>query len=1179
MSAPLYTPVDDDLDQLHAEKTAKLAQAEIITRWKQRLSRPPGEAGVPRGTLGEEAGAGAESAARPQRSLAGRMARDVGRGGLEAAPQIAGGALDAVREVGDMAREFNSWVSDTLGPAFGGGIIVDEGGIRLASGEEIKATPTLFDAVLPEIHPPRSTTGSLVRNVSKFVTGFVGAGKIPALHALSEAAPIAGAFARGAIADFSVFDPHQERLSNLIQKVPALRNPVTEYLAADPSDSAAEGRLKNAAEGLGLGLMTEGFVRGVRLLRAARAGKAAEAAAQAADVEAAGIRQLTEKTQAQRARLTEMLGDPEAPRLEIRPIEFPEEEAAKALATSRTTAETPQDVFVNWSRIDSPDDVKAVVQDLADAFKPEIDAARRGVRTHVETKLAAEDLDAWKTLADRRIGEPLGAEQSLAVRELWVRSGKQVRDLAQQVVADPSELNKLAFRKSIAIHNAIQEQVVAARTETARALNAWKIPAGDTAAFAGQMDELRSLLAFDDVSEEMARRVTMLSDAGLAREADALLYGSPWAKTKDMVTQLYYASMLSGPHTHARNVLSNMGTLGQQLLERKAANLMGKATGSAAIPDGETTAMAFGALQGFRDAFRISSKGRRVLLAAAGRRLAGQADEARRLLSESADEFGTFYRAAATGESGIGVGKVELPRLGAFSPEKIGVGAETPIGRVLSLIDTGTTMPTRALSAADEIFKSAAFRMELNARAFRMAHAELAAGKITREQFPERLAAILSQPDESMRLAARSFAEVSTFTQTPLPTKAWSAWQSIGNVPVLGKLMLPFRRTPFNLATYAFQRTPLAPFVKQWREDVLAGGARGDLAWSKFLLGNATLLTLGDLAAEGRITGEGPADPRERETLKRMGWQPNSVKVGDRYYSYRGLEPIATSLGLAANTVEILAHTDWEDPNAQSEELVIASTMALASQAISAQYMMGVSDFMDAMSDPRRYAPQWWKNRVALLAPTGLSTIETIGDPTMREAYTLADAIRARTPGLSKNLPPQRDLWGRPVTRASGLGSLYDAMSPIYSKEADAEPIDAELNRLETWIGKPSRRTSFEGVSVNLERSPRIYDRYVELAGNVLSETRYGAPIVAQGFVSQGGGAKDELNALVSGRHPGSALYERLSDGPDGGKAKQIEAIVEAYRDAARDQLLVEFPELEGEVAARRAEQPTRFAP
>lgn len=89
----------------------------------------------------------------------------------------------------------------------------------------------------------------------------------------------------GAIADFSVFDGHEHRLSNLIQSIPGLENPVSEFFAASEDDSELEGRLKAAVEGLGLGFAFDGLLIGLRAIKAGRAGlpdkKVAEQAAKA----------------------------------------------------------------------------------------------------------------------------------------------------------------------------------------------------------------------------------------------------------------------------------------------------------------------------------------------------------------------------------------------------------------------------------------------------------------------------------------------------------------------------------------------------------------------------------------------------------------------------------------------------------------------------------------------------------------------------------------------------------------------------------------------------------------------------------------------------------------------------------------------------------------------------------
>ena len=106
----------------------------------------------------------------------------------------------------------------------------------------------------------------MVSGVSQFVTGLVGAGKLTApiktaqtLRNSGKAGRLAYEVGRGAIAGAIVLDPHEERLSNLIQSYPALENPLTDYLAADLTDTSAEGRLKNALEGIGLDLAVVGI--------------------------------------------------------------------------------------------------------------------------------------------------------------------------------------------------------------------------------------------------------------------------------------------------------------------------------------------------------------------------------------------------------------------------------------------------------------------------------------------------------------------------------------------------------------------------------------------------------------------------------------------------------------------------------------------------------------------------------------------------------------------------------------------------------------------------------------------------------------------------------------------------------------------------------------------------------
>ena len=126
-----------------------------------------------------------------------------------------------------------------------------------------------------------STIGGIAEGITQFAAGFAltGVGAVGrALGGIStglkslgvgaKAASYVGLAARGAATDFLAFDGHDERLSNLIQAVPALRNPVTEYLSASANDGEIEGRIKNVLEGIGLDPIVGTVVAGLKAIRA-----------------------------------------------------------------------------------------------------------------------------------------------------------------------------------------------------------------------------------------------------------------------------------------------------------------------------------------------------------------------------------------------------------------------------------------------------------------------------------------------------------------------------------------------------------------------------------------------------------------------------------------------------------------------------------------------------------------------------------------------------------------------------------------------------------------------------------------------------------------------------------------------------------------------------------------------
>lgn len=1018
----------------------------------------------------------------PQSSTGGFFA-DLGEGIVEIPRAVVTGARDAAQESVDLVFD----AGDAMREAFPA--IVD---LENVLGIENPDPPEL-----PDIEDPDSNSGKAVKGISQFVTGFLGAGKLKFFKNLAPTSGIgraAKAAGQGAVADFAAFDPHANRLSDLIQEYPMLQNPVTEFLEAKEGDTAAEGRFKNALEGLGLGVVTDGFTLGLRALKSAKQAKAAVAEAV--------------------PRLDEDAFDV------LKPPQTPNPDVKLSPAQTLAAARDPQ-TFINFQRIDAQEDIQNVMLSMADAFKGSVDGARRGIQTFKQIKLNAEQQDAWKVLTERRAGDPLNAEQSVAARNLWAASGKKLGEVAKQAVDNPSEANLFAFRKMAAIHKGIQEEVIAARTETARALASWRIPTGGTAENFRDVNLALEAVGGSDLTRDIASRVAALADSGFLKELDQFVEKSAWARSRDAVLEGWINSLLSGPKTHLVNMLSNTSVAFLQTFERGVAARLARSLGDEqSVVVGESLAQLHGMVSGIKDGFRYAGK------------------------------------AFKTGESGYGLGKVELSRERAISSEALKISSESWLGRSVDMLGAGANIPVRALGAADEFFKTIGYRMEVHAQALRKATQEANAGLIPESQLKDRMADLIESPPETIRLTGVDAATYQTFTNSPGNlTKAIS--KVVNEYPVF-RILLPFIRTPSNIMRFTFERTPLAPLMKHVRADILAGGARRDLALARIGMGTATMLASADLAMNGQITGKGPSDASERQALQRTGWQQYSVKVGDRYFAFNRLDPTGMTLGFAADMAEILANDEYGEVAEKSmDEVAIAISMSIANNITSRTYLSSLSDFFEAMADPERRAENFFKRLAGSAIPTGVAEIARIQDPYMRESFNMLEAIRRRTPGLSDELPPRRDLWGRKVSYQSGLGAAYDTVSPIYSRQEKPEPIDEEILRLEASVRMPSRKTSFSGTTINMEKHPHAWSRYLQLAGNELKHPAWQL------------GAMDFLNEVVSGKHPMSEIYNMYSDGPDGGKAIFIMKTLNDYREMARRDLLKEFPEIRKETDSR----------
>jgi hypothetical protein len=752
-----------------------------------------------------------------------------------------------------------------------------------------------------------------------------------------------------------------------------------------------------------------------------------------------------------------------------------EMQAARADAPEQRTAPGgagPMAGNINLAHIRSGQDVKRVIEETAKAFEGQLDAARRGTVTNAETRALASDLGMTADdLLKRQKGQAFNAEQAVAARRLLVRSADTVQKLAQ-VAKGGSDEALAAFQEALTRHVAIQEQVAGLTAEAGRALQAFNIPA-QGAVRARVIRDMIERAGGRDSIESVAEKIATLTDEAAINQAARLAFKPG---LRDKLFEVWINALLSGPQTHAVNFLSNALTQVWTIPEHMLAAGFGKLRGGTdKVFLREVPARAFGMARG------------------------------------SVDGVVAFGKVLRTGES-------------AFDPlTKIEAVRQRSIGGVSGRL---VRAPSTLLQASDDFFKAAAYRAELNSLALRDGIRKGLEGEALARHVDGRL----RQPTEEMAEQAIKHARKVTFT-SPMGPMASAAAKFFNSFP-MGRVILPFIRTPGNIVKFAAERSPLGFLMREVKDDIAKGGAARDLALARIGMGTTVGVAVATMAAEGKISGGGPSDPGAKSLKRASGWQPYSVKIGDKWYSYNRLEPLGLLLGVSADIVEISGHLTDEE----SEKLGSLIVGAISKNLLSKTWMRGPAELIEALQDPERYGARWLQSIAGTLIPTGVAQVarvqdpvlrstapEAIDDPLLAEAQSIINKIKSRLPGYSEELPPVRNVWGEPILLEGGLGP--DLISPVYTSTDKHDATTEELLRLKvypSWL-KPE----INGVKL----TPRQHDRYSEMAGKT---------------------AKRALDRVIA-----SEGYGRL---PDFQKKELVDRLIKEARAQAKQIMLINEP-------------------
>lgn len=302
---------------------------------------------------------------------------------------------------------------------------------------------------------------------------------------------------------------------------------------------------------------------------------------------------------------------------------------------------------------------------------------------------------------------------------------------------------------------------------------------------------------------------------------------------------------------------------------------------------------------------------------------------------------------------------------------------------------------------------------------------------------------------------------------------------SRGLIPLIGRLMnqatekypiltaiAPFIQTPVNIAGETIARTPIGVAkallamkrgtgTKGEQMEMLARGMAGSALASMIY----TAIKTGTV----EVSGGGPTDPDKKQNKIDTGWQPYSMRFGDKWVSYQRLEPISSIIGFAADLAEAGDSKTIVDKGAK---LAASLNENLTNKTFLAQF----SDTMEMMAHPNKNWRQWLRQMEGSAVPAIVARSAYALDPTVRvtdptkRVYGVPEPIAARIPGLSTELEARKTPTGVERERAGGPVSRFLNPFPVSTqKEGYVADVQREFDRIGYVPAQPRREQRLSG--------------------------------------------------------------------------------------------------------------------
>ena len=962
-------------------------------------------------------------------------------------------------------------------------------------------------------------TAEFVAPVAQFVTGFVGAGKfLQPFQAATTTGKIVKATAQGAMADAVVFDPHEARLSNLAQHF-GIETALTDYLAADPDDSDAEGRFKNAVEGSLIGLSFE------LVFKLARATKKAK------DAKNENINGNTEKADSLMKEVADEVEEAE----QLIPLK---EDAATFKGEAKVEPSKPESIEVKG--VTEEVTIPKTKESLDEATK-EARAESGSLRTgdEVITVPVATAVKKGQALISKLIKDPEFNKGSLidyvkGLKELTTDSTfyMGVRSLGDTILKAHDDLVNTAAYK-------------AGDVETVRKANELAQAFQQTYAYhKGLLSESGRIMRYsqDDINA-MPSDLLALDGQALSQAITNAAKTNPrnarfvdkFKNRMEQFNEYYVGNLLLSWKTQATNLMANTIIPLIDVFEQAGGGLLGLARGDKTqLVDAARQFYGYGKYAGtsLRAGWEALQTAKNVL-------------DPEFKVREEVD--GQVDRIA------VGTKEIDLRKL-SWEEAK-----NTPFS---DWVGNLFRLSFRGLAAGDEIFKQLTFRSVAYREIVKKWKAE---GKYkdkdtkTFDALVEKavddvvLDAIKMQKDKSVVNpiveTALKRARENTFTE-PLGSFGKDIQVFVNKYPPL-RLIAPFVRTPINVFKMPLRRA--MPFMsKRQKEMWEKGGAPRDrvifetgyMMLALYLLQQAIEEKIpfedekGNVTEVYRFQSTWSAMSYNAQSNKRLtGITPHSAFINGEFRSTRRFDPADTVITTLTGIRDLREAGKY----AEAEEMGLAIAASFINLGQNKTFMQGVTTFVEALNSPENFAASYAEGFARSLTPQLVTMFND--DPYYREPHGLYENFISKVPSLSEKLPPKRDILGQPILRPE------DGLAP--SSLVTNNVVRLEFNNIQSSIAEIPEKEDSGILNWKDERyvmgGVTAYDRYSELVGKVKIKGKTVEQSLEKLIESNDYKTRATTSSIFS-----DASYK-------GSKESAILSVITAYRNQAKKQVLEEY--------------------